>query len=62
MAVLKAQQLRVVKRNTTGTATKAHWVAMHSYGRLRVAVLNANGNLYVATDENPGHILRVVPG
>lgn len=61
MAVLKAQQLRVVKFNTTGTATEAQWVAIQGYGRLRVAVLNANGNLYVATDENPGRILRVVP-
>ncbi len=34
---------------------------MQGYGRLRVAALNANGNLYVATDENPGRILLVVP-
>lgn len=31
------------------------------YGRLRVAVRNADGNRYVATDENPGPMLRVVP-
>jgi glucose/arabinose dehydrogenase len=61
MAVLKAEQLRVVKFNTTGTAMQTQWVAMQSYGRLRVAVLHPNGNLYVATDASPGQILRVVP-
>jgi hypothetical protein len=30
--------------------------------RLRVAVLNKSGDLYIATDANPGKILRVAAG
>ena len=39
------------------------WVRITDRGRLRVAVLNpTNNNLYLATDADPGSILRVIPG
>lgn len=60
MAVLKGQQLRVVRFNTTGSAVSAQWVRVTDRGRLRVAVAHpTNGLLYLATDADPGSILRV---
>lgn len=61
MAVLKGQQLRVVRFGPTGTTVDTQWVRVTDRGRLRVAVLNPNGYLYVATDADPGSILRVIP-
>jgi glucose/arabinose dehydrogenase len=61
MAVLKGQQLRVLRLNSTGTAVEAQWVRITDRGRLRVAVMHpSNGVLYLATDADPGRILRVV--
>ena len=61
MAVLKAQQLRIQCFNTAGTAVTTQTTLITDRGRLRSAVLNpTNNNLYIATDQNPGVILRVV--
>jgi glucose/arabinose dehydrogenase len=63
MAVLKDHHLRVLKLSTTGNGVITHWVRITDRGRLRVAVLNhTNNNLYIATDADPGRILRVIPG
>jgi glucose/arabinose dehydrogenase len=63
MAVLKGQQLRVLRLNTAGTGVNTQWVRITDRGRLRVAVMHpSNGLLYVATDSDPGSILRVRPG
>jgi glucose/arabinose dehydrogenase len=63
MAVLKGQQLRVLRFNQTGTAVEAQWVRITDRGRLRVAVMHpSNGVLYIATDADPGSILRVRAG
>jgi glucose/arabinose dehydrogenase len=63
MAVLKGQQLRVLRLNTAGTSVNTQWVRITDRGRLRVAVMHpSNGLLYVATDSDPGSILRVRPG
>ena len=61
MAVLKDHHLRFLRLANNGTTTVAQYVRMTGYGRLRVAVQHPNGNLYVATDADPGRILRVVP-
>jgi glucose/arabinose dehydrogenase len=62
MAVLKDQHLRVLKLSTTGASVIGQWVRVTDRGRLRVAVLNpTNNNLYLATDADPGRILRVIP-
>lgn len=60
MAVLKGQQLRVLRFDSTGTAVAAQWTRITDRGRLRVAVMHpTNGVLYLATDSDPGSILRV---
>ena len=60
MAVLKGNQLRVLRFNSTGTAVSYQWVRVTDRGRLRVAVMHpSNGVLYLATDADPGRILRV---
>ena len=62
MAVLKGQQLRVLRLDVTGLAVETQWVRVTDRGRLRVAVMHPNnGLLYVATDSDPGSILRVRP-
>lgn len=62
MAVLKDHQLRVLRFTTSGNAVDTQWVRITDRGRLRVAVLNhTNNNLYIATDADPGSILRVIP-
>jgi glucose/arabinose dehydrogenase len=61
MAVLKGQQLRVLALNGDGTGVVQQWTRITDRGRLRVAVEGPNGALYIATDENPGAILRVDP-
>ncbi len=61
MAVLKRQQLRIQCFNTAGTVVTTQTTLITDRGRLRSAVLNpTNNNLYIATDQNPGVILRVV--
>ncbi len=62
MAVLKGQQLRVLRLDVAGTAVDTQWVRVTDRGRLRVAVMHpSNGLLYLATDSDPGSILRVRP-
>lgn len=62
MAVLKDQHLRIMCFNGTGTQVTSQTQVVTGFGRLRVAVLNkSNNNLYIATDANPGKILRVIP-
>jgi aldose sugar dehydrogenase len=61
MAVLKDQHLRILRTGNGGTVVVNQYVRMTTFGRLRVAVQHPNGNLYIATDEDPGRILRVVP-
>ena len=62
MAVLKGSQLRVLGFTPEGTAVEKEWTTITDRGRLRVAVQGTDGNLYIATDADPGAILRVVPG
>ena len=63
MAVLKGQQLRVLRLDNNGLAVDTQWVRITDQGRLRVAVMHpSNGRLYLATDSDPGRILRVIPG
>ena len=62
MAVLKDQHLRILCFNGDGTAVTSQTRVITNQGRLRVAVLNRNGDLYIATDANPGRILRVAAG
>lgn len=61
LAVLKDQQLRVISFDGTRTAVQAQDVRITDKGRLRVAVMGPDGALYLATDADPGSILRVVP-
>ena len=61
MAVLKDQQLRVMKLDGPGSTMSAQWVRVTDQGRLRSAVVGPDNNLYLATDASPGRILRVVP-
>jgi aldose sugar dehydrogenase len=63
MAVLKGQQLRVLRLDSNGLNVDTQWVRITDRGRLRVAVMHpTNGVLYLATDADPGRILRVRPG
>ena len=64
MAVLKDHHLRILKLSThRHLGRSAQWVRITDRGRLRVAVLHpTNSNLYLATDADPGSILRVIPG
>ena len=63
MAVLKGQQLRVLRLDNNGLAVDTQWVSITDQGRLRVAVMHpSDGHLYLATDSDPGRILRVIPG
>ena len=62
MAVLKGSQLRVLRLDASGLAVDTQWVRITDRGRLRVAVMHPfNGLLYIATDADPGSILRVRP-
>lgn len=61
ISVLKASELRIMQINPAGTAVTAQWTEVTDHGRLRTAVEGPDGNLYLATDESPGQILRVVP-
>jgi glucose/arabinose dehydrogenase len=56
MAVLKDQHLRLV--NVTNGASSP---IVSGQGRIRVAVEGPDGNLWLATDANPGRILLVTP-
>jgi hypothetical protein len=62
MAVLKDHHLRILKLSGTGATVIGQWVRITDQGRLRVAVLHpGNNNVYLATDADPGRILRVIP-
>jgi glucose/arabinose dehydrogenase len=60
MAVLKGQQLRVFAI-TGSNVVIGEGIAITDRGRLRIAVQNVDGSLWLATDANPGSILRVAP-
>jgi glucose/arabinose dehydrogenase len=51
----------VMALNGDGTAVEQQWTRITDRGRLRSAVLGPDGALYLATDANPGSILRVTP-
>jgi glucose/arabinose dehydrogenase len=61
VAVLKAQQLRVLGFTADGRRVEAQWTVLTDRGRLRSAVQGPDGNLYVATDAAAGVILVVTP-
>ena len=61
VAVLKDQRLQVFAMGANGGAPVAQWKAITDRGRLRIAVQGPDGDLYVATDADPGSILRVHP-
>ncbi len=61
VAVLKATKLFVVQLDAPGTAVTRTWDAVGDQGRLRTAVQGPDGNLYVATDANPGKIFELTP-
>lgn len=61
MAVLKGSKLLVLALDAAGTGVVAETSAVTDQGRLRSAVQGPDGNLYLATDANPGRILRVTP-
>lgn len=63
MAVLKDQELRVVGIYGEGDTTDPdlEWVDVEDQGRLRVAVMGPDNSLYLATDADPGKILKVTP-
>jgi len=58
--VLKGQELLVLGLTTDGHAVEQVWTKITDHGRLRVAVQGPDGNMYIATDANPGEIFRVV--
>jgi glucose/arabinose dehydrogenase len=60
VAVLKGQELRIFTSLEPGAVT--YETTLTTAGRLRIAVQGPDGNLYIATDQNPGSILRVTPG
>ncbi|CAN5885137.1 PQQ-dependent sugar dehydrogenase [soil metagenome] len=62
MAVLKGRQVRVLGLDGSGSSVTQEWTEITDRGRLRSAVQGPDGNLYLATDANPGAILRVTPG
>jgi glucose/arabinose dehydrogenase len=61
-AVLKDQQLRIFALAGNGPVVAQEWIELRSGKRLRSAVQGPDGDLYIATDENPGEILRIHPG
>ncbi len=61
VAVLKGQQLRIFAFDSTGNKVEQQWIRVTDHGRLRTAVQGPNGDLYIATDANPGEIFRVHP-
>jgi glucose/arabinose dehydrogenase len=60
VAALKGTQLRVILLDATDHVVSEQ-SAVTDQGRLRVPVQGPDGDLYVATDANPGSILRVHP-
>ena len=61
LAVLKDHHLRVFGLDGNGNSVVQQWQKVPDHGRLRTAVIGPNNSLYLATDENPGEILRVDP-
>ena len=61
MAVLKGSQLRVLALDGGGSAVVEQWISLTDYGRLRVAVQAPDGDMLVATDADPGFVLRLSP-
>jgi len=61
VAVLKNRHLHVIALDPNGTLVEQEWVRVQVGARLRTAVQGPDGDLYIATDENPGAILRVHP-
>lgn len=61
VAVLKDRELRVFGLNGEGTAVAQQWRRVGDVARFRSAVQGPDGLLYIATDANPGAILRITP-
>jgi glucose/arabinose dehydrogenase len=61
MAVLKDQHLHAVTLDGAGTRVAVEHTAIFGQGRLRSAAQGPDGNLYIATDANPGRIIKVIP-
>jgi glucose/arabinose dehydrogenase len=63
MAVLKNTELRVVGiyGEANSVDPELEWVDVEDQGRLRVAVMGPDDSLYIATDADPGRILKVTP-
>ena len=61
VAVLKGNELRILILDGTGASAPFGYTRVTDQGRLRSAVQGPDGNLYLATDANPGKILRVTP-
>ena len=61
VAVLKGTQLRTLVLDSPGTATLVESTNVTDQGRLRSAVQGPDGNLYLATDADPGKIIKVTP-
>lgn len=61
VAVLKGTSLQVFALGNDGGAPVAQWTSITDRGRLRIAVEGPDGDLYIATDADPGSILRVHP-
>lgn len=60
VAALKGQQLRILHFDAAGTFT-GEAATFTGQGRVRVAVQGPDGDLYVATDADPGLIVRLHP-
>ena len=63
MAVLKGQQLRVLRLTPGGATVEQEYTAVTDRGRLRVAVQAPDGRLFLAGDAGAGagSILTVTP-
>jgi glucose/arabinose dehydrogenase len=63
MAILKDKQLRLLELDDQGKLKGQETLLKDEYGRLRSAVLSANGDLYLSTDNGSGkdQIIRITP-
>jgi aldose sugar dehydrogenase len=62
VAVLKNQQMRIIKIDSQNKVTSDDVILDHRFGRLRTAVQGPDGNLYISTDvANTSQIIRITP-
>jgi aldose sugar dehydrogenase len=62
VAVLKNQQMRIIKIDSQNKVTSDDVILDHRFGRLRTAVEGPDGNLYVSTDiASTSQIIRITP-